>query len=91
MKQTLLRYVGTMPMPMLLVMLVWASSQLFNTAHAREAAVTGPSRVDFDDRLVSGQRRGTGAVYIFERQKVDIKSMVKKPQSYRQRIIASVQ
>jgi hypothetical protein len=51
---------------------------------------TGPSRVDFDDRLIKGQRQGTGSVYIFERQKVDLKSMVKKPHSFRERIILTV-
>ena len=50
----------------------------------------GPSRVDFDDRLVKGQRRGTGAIYIFERQKVELRSMVKKPRSFRRRIVMTV-
>ncbi len=50
----------------------------------------GPSRVDFDDRLIKGQRQGTGSVYIFERQKVDLKSMVKKVHSFRERIILTV-
>jgi hypothetical protein len=61
------------------------------TAQAQGNAVpSGPSRVDFDDRLVKGQRRGTGSVYIFERQKVELRSMVKKPHSFRRRIVVTV-
>lgn len=59
-------------------------------ARAQEGLQTGPARVDFDDRLVKGQRHGTGSVYIFERQKVEMKSMVKKPHSFRNRIIVTV-
>lgn len=60
-------------------------------AHAAGGGdMAGPSRVDFDDRLIKGQRTGTGSVYIFERQKVDLKSMVKKVHSFRERIILTV-
>lgn len=59
-------------------------------AHADDAAPTGPTRVDFDDRLVKGQRHGTGTVYIFERQKVELRSMVKHPHSFRHRIVITV-
>ena len=60
------------------------------SASADEGVSTGPSRVDFDDRLIKGQRQGTGSIYIFERQKVDLKSMVKKMRSFRERIILTV-
>ena len=71
--------------------LVWALLAMGATrAQAQEGLQTGPARVDFDDRLVKGQRHGTGSVYIFERQKVDMKSMVKKPHSFRNRIIVTV-
>ena len=50
----------------------------------------GQGRVDFDDRLVQGQRQGTGAVYIFERQKVELPSMLRRPRSFRERIIRTV-
>ncbi len=59
-------------------------------AHADDAVPSGPARLDFDDRLVKGQRHGTGTVYIFERQKVELRSMVKHPHSFRQRIIITV-
>ena len=59
-------------------------------ANADDAAPTGPTRLDFDDRLVKGQRHGTGTVYIFERQKVELRSMVKHPHSFRHRIIITV-
>jgi hypothetical protein len=65
-----------------------ASSRLVHAAEGEMSA--GPSRVDFDDRLIKGQRQGTGSVYIFERQKVDLKSMVKKIHSFRERIILTV-
>lgn len=57
---------------------------------ADEPLQTGPSRVDFDDRLIKGQTQGTGSVYIFERQKVEMRSMVRKLRSFRERIIQTV-
>ena len=57
---------------------------------ADDAVPSGPTRVDFDDRLVKGQRHGTGTVYIFERQKVELRSMVKHPHSFRHRIVITV-
>ena len=61
-----------------------------NAAPAGDALQTGPSRVDFDDRVVKGQTQGTGSVYIFERQKVEMRSMVHKTRSFRERIITTV-
>lgn len=57
---------------------------------AQAAVSEGPARVDFDDRLVRGQRRGAGSVYIFQREKVELRSMVVRPRSFRQRIVATV-
>lgn len=59
-------------------------------AHADDSVPAGPARVDFDDRLVKGQRHGTGMVYIFERQKVELRSMVNRPHSFRHRIVITV-
>lgn len=59
-------------------------------AHAAGSGGLGPSRVDFDDRLVKGQRSNSGGIYIFARQSVELKDMVQKPRSYRQRIIKTV-
>lgn len=59
-------------------------------AMAESQTRDSPSRVDFDDRLVKGQRQGVGTIYIFERQKIDLRSMVYKPHSFRERIIKSI-
>jgi hypothetical protein len=36
----------------------------------------GPKRVEFDDRLIKGQTARAGAVYIYNRQKSDVRSLV---------------
>lgn len=59
-------------------------------AHAAGRDSIGPSRVDFDERLVRGQRNNAGGIYIFARQSIELKDMVQKPKSYRQRIIKTV-
>jgi hypothetical protein len=50
----------------------------------------GPSRVDFDDRLIKGQTTKAGSVYIYDRQEIDIRSLVRRGRSFRQRIIRTV-
>jgi hypothetical protein len=60
------------------------------TALAAGKSDTGPSRVDFDERIIKGQRGTTGGIYIFARQTVTFKDMVQKPRSFRQRTIMTV-
>ncbi len=50
----------------------------------------GPTRVDFDDRLIKGQTARAGSVYIYDRQEIDIRSLVRRTRSFRARIIRTV-
>lgn len=43
----------------------------------------GPTRIDFDDRLVQGQTNKSGAVVLFSRKATNISSMVKRRKSFR--------
>jgi hypothetical protein len=53
-------------------------------------ATHGPTRIDFDDRLIQGQSNKSGAVYLYERKELKTNSMVKKRDSFRDEIIRSV-
>lgn len=50
----------------------------------------GPTRIDFDDRLVQGQTNKSGAVYLYERKELKQRSMVKTRESFREEIIDAV-
>ena len=50
----------------------------------------GPSRIDFDDRLIQGQTNKSGAVYLYDRKELQTKSMVKRRESFRQEILSTV-
>ncbi|MFT3841192.1 MAG: hypothetical protein QM723_29640 [Myxococcaceae bacterium] len=50
----------------------------------------GPTRIDFDDRLIQGQTNKSGAVYLYDRKELKTKSMVKKRDSFRDEIIGSL-
>ena len=50
----------------------------------------GPTRIDFDDRLIQGQSNKSGAVYLYDRKELKTRSMVKKRESFRDEIITSV-
>jgi hypothetical protein len=47
-------------------------------------------RVEFDGRLVQGQTAKSGAIYLFARQRSDLRSMVKERSDYRKEIIRTV-
>jgi hypothetical protein len=47
-------------------------------------------RLEFDGRLVQGQTARSGAVYLFERARSELRSMVRERQSYREEIVRSV-
>ncbi len=51
---------------------------------------SGPSRVDFDERLIKGQTTKAGSVYIFDRQQSDIRSLINKHRKFRYKIIRTV-
>ena len=50
----------------------------------------GPTRVDFDERLIKGQTTKAGSVYIYDRQEIDIRSLVKRSRTFRGRIVRTV-
>ncbi len=50
----------------------------------------GPTRIDFDDRLIQGQTNKSGAVYLYDRKELKTRSMIKKRESFREEIVSSV-
>lgn len=68
------------------------------TARAEAAASTasappptrGPTRIDFDDRLIQGQTNKSGAVYLYDRKELKTRSMIKQRESFRDEIVGSV-
>ena len=50
----------------------------------------GPTRVNFDERLIKGQTAKAGSVYIFDRQKLGEQRLVKRKRSFRLRTIRLV-
>jgi hypothetical protein len=60
------------------------------TASAAPVPTRGPTRIDFDDRLIQGQTNKSGAVYLYDRKELKTRSMVKKRESFREEIVASV-
>ncbi|MFZ5468632.1 MAG: hypothetical protein ACOZIN_04265 [Myxococcota bacterium] len=50
----------------------------------------GPTRIDFDDRLIQGQSNKSGAVYLYDRKELKTRSMIKKRESFREEIIGAV-
>ena len=46
----------------------------------------GPTRIDFDDRLIQGQTNKAGAVYLYDRKELQVRSMVHLRESFRQEI-----
>lgn len=50
----------------------------------------GPTRIDFDDRLIQGQTNRSGSVYLYDRKELKTRSMVKKRESFRDEIVSSV-
>jgi len=50
----------------------------------------GPTRIDFDDRLIQGQTNKSGAVYLYDRKELKQRSMVKMRESFREEIVDTV-
>jgi hypothetical protein len=50
----------------------------------------GPTRLDFDDRLIQGQTNTSGAVYLYDRKELKVRSMVGKRESFREEIVKTV-
>ena len=54
------------------------------------AQYQGPTRVDFDDRLIKGQTTKAGSVYIFDRQQSEVRSLINRKRSFRHKILRTV-
>jgi hypothetical protein len=54
------------------------------------APTRGPTRIDFDDRLIQGQTNKSGAVYLYDRKELKTRSMIKKRDSFRDEIVGSL-
>lgn len=50
----------------------------------------GPTRIDFDDRLIQGQTNKSGAVYLFDRKETGIDSMVRRRKSFKHLTVSSI-
>lgn len=47
---------------------------------------SGPSRIEFDDRLIQGQTNKANAIYLFERRASELRTLVKKRRNYHREI-----
>jgi hypothetical protein len=54
------------------------------------AQTRGPTRIDFDDRLIQGQTNKSGAVYLYDRKELKVRSMIKKRENFRDEIVGSL-
>jgi hypothetical protein len=59
-------------------------------ASATPPPTRGPTRIDFDDRLIQGQTNRSGAVYLYDRKELKNPSMVRKRESFREEIVSSI-
>ena len=50
----------------------------------------GPTRIDFDDRMIQGQTNKSGAVYLFDRKELTARSMVSRRTTFRDQIVKDV-
>jgi hypothetical protein len=50
----------------------------------------GPTRIDFDDRLIQGQTNKSGSVYLYDRKELNVRSMIKKRENFRDEIVSSL-
>lgn len=69
---------------------ILVSAVLFAPAAVFAQGSVGPTRIDFDDRLIQGQTKKAGSVYIYDRQQIDIESLVKLERTFRDKIIRTV-
>ena len=61
----------------LLPLLLAADAVAEPPAKVEEPVKKGPTRIDFDDRLIQGQTNTSGAIYLLERKETAIRSMVR--------------
>ena len=53
-------------------------------------ATRGPTRIDFDDRLIQGQTNAAGSVYLYERKELPLAPMVVKRETFMRELVSSV-
>ncbi len=58
------------------------------TSHAQDEGKKVSNRIDFSGAQVRGQSNKSGAVYLMNRKKNEIRSMLKKRKHYRAEILA---
>ncbi len=61
-----------------------------DASRSSQSGFRGPTRIDFDDRLIQGQTNKSGAVYLFDRKETGITSMVQRRKSFRHLTIATI-
>ena len=69
---------------LLMVVLLWAVSI---TSFSIEQEAKASNRIDFSGSQVRGQSNKSGAVYLMNRKKNEIRSMLKKRKHYRKEIL----
>ncbi len=74
----------------LLVTAALAAALAGAAAEARAESYKGPTRINFDERLVKGQTAKAGSVYIYERQEIEIRSLVRERARLRDKIVRTV-
>jgi hypothetical protein len=55
-------------------------------AAAESMETRGPARLDFDDRLVQGQSNKAGAIFLYDRKTLPLRSMVHTRTNFRDQI-----
>jgi hypothetical protein len=55
-------------------------------APAESMTTRGPARLDFDDRLVQGQTNKAGAIFLYDRKTLPLRSMVRTRTNFRDQI-----
>ncbi len=57
---------------------------------AAPVATRGPTRIDFDDRLIQGQTNAAGSVYLYDRKELPLAPMVAKRETFLRELVSSV-
>ncbi len=78
------------PVPAMPVAAPEAAAPASASSESSGPAVRGPTRIDFDDRLIQGQSNKSGAVYLYDRKELKIRSMIKKRENFRDEIVGSL-
>jgi hypothetical protein len=68
-----------------------APSSAESSAPVAPIRQNGPSRIEFDDRLIQGQTNKANAIYLFERRASELRTLVKKRRHYHREIDETLQ